>query len=57
MSTTVKHPPGNGTTTSPCRHWIGAEGRECGSQVGVRAFIQGPRCPIHDPNVFTGGQP
>ncbi|MEU4779236.1 hypothetical protein [Micromonospora sp. NPDC023633] len=49
-------PPGMGTVLAraaalkTCRHWIGDEARECGSQVGVRAFIQGPRCPIHDPS-------
>ncbi|MCG5460816.1 hypothetical protein MED01_004242 [Micromonospora sp. MED01] len=36
-----------------CHHWIGVEARECGSQIGVRAFLQGDRCPIHDPNVLT----
>ncbi|MEU4640862.1 hypothetical protein [Micromonospora sp. NPDC023814] len=44
-------------TGKRCTYWLAAEGRHCGSQVGVRAFIQGPRCPLHDPNVTTGGQP
>ena len=41
-------------TGKRCTHWIGAEHRECGSQIGVRPFLQGPRCPIHDPNVLEG---
>lgn len=51
-------PPGMGTILAraearkKCGHWDGTQQRECGSQVGVRAFIQGPRCPIHDPNVL-----
>ena len=54
-------PPGMGTVLAraaalkKCSHWNGAEKRECGSQIGVRAFIQGPRCPIHDPNNLKGG--
>jgi hypothetical protein len=40
-----------------CRHWIGVEARECGSQLGVRVFLQGDRCPIHDPNVLKTSEP
>ena len=39
-----------------CTHWIGDQARECGSQIGVRPFLQGPRCPIHDPNNLKGGK-
>ncbi|SCL12815.1 hypothetical protein [Micromonospora inyonensis] len=42
--------------TGPCTHWIGGEARTCGSQIGVRLFIQGPRCPIHDPRNVKGDE-
>lgn len=38
-----------------CTHWVGDEDRYCGSQIGVRPFIQGPRCKLHDPNVLKAG--
>lgn len=40
--------------TGPCTHWIGDEARACGSQVGTRLFIQGPRCPVHTPSALKG---
>lgn len=37
-----------------CTHWIGAERRYCRSVESVRAFLPGPRCPLHSPAALAG---
>lgn len=37
-----------------CGHWVGAEGRHCGSTDSVRPFLTGPCCPLHSPNALAG---
>lgn len=34
-----------------CGHWIGAERRWCGSDDGVRRYLQGYRCRQHTPGL------
>lgn len=36
-----------------CEHWIGPRGRYCRIP-GARAYIQGPRCPLHTPAALAG---
>lgn len=36
-----------------CEHWIGAERRLCGAEVGVRRYLTGRRCPLHTPQAVA----
>lgn len=42
------------TEPACCGHWIGAEQRHCHNEVGVRAYLPGPRCPLHTPAAIAG---
>lgn len=37
-----------------CAHWIGAEQRFCLAVDNVRAYLTGPRCPLHTPAALAG---
>lgn len=37
-----------------CTHWDGAEARYCRSVDRVRAYLTGPRCPVHTPAALAG---
>lgn len=37
-----------------CRHWLGAERRNCRAVDDIHPYIQGPRCPLHTPNALAG---
>lgn len=41
------------TPGAACQHWHGELGTECGSGDDVRAFMQGPRCAIHRPDLVA----
>lgn len=42
------------TGPARCTHWLGPERRHCYSEVGVRAYLPGPRCPLHTPAAVAG---
>ena len=37
-----------------CTHWVGASREWCRSVDSVRAFLIGPRCPLHTPAALAG---
>jgi hypothetical protein len=37
-----------------CGHWVGADGRHCGSADQVRHYLTGHRCPLHTPRALQG---
>jgi bifunctional DNA primase/polymerase-like protein/SLOG family YspA-like protein len=43
-------------TTGParCGHWPTPSGGVCGTAVGVRRYLTGPRCPDHSPAAIAG---
>jgi hypothetical protein len=40
--------------SSRCGHWSGATRSYCGSELGIRAYKPGPRCPLHTPAAVAG---
>ncbi|MFG2372601.1 hypothetical protein ACGFY9_14120 [Streptomyces sp. NPDC048504] len=37
-----------------CAHWIGAEGRVCGSDKDVHRHVNSVVCPLHTPSALAG---
>lgn len=50
-------PPDERPTDGSCSQWVGAELRYCRVTEGVRRYIAGYRCEIHNPRTLAGLPP